>query len=158
MPTRKYSNDYLYSCFLILSLIIILAVFWKDEETLTALFMTNFRVDFPFDVLEIFAFVVIGVIAGLAAANFVIFHKYVSREVPKYFKTRNQRTFLYPALCSLVYATLTFPGKFLKIYRVSFASIFYNFKLHKKRNNFCSKLFFSKSKQFMRKYIPIINS
>jgi len=86
------------------------AVFWKDEETLTALFRTNFRVDFPFDVMEILAFVIIGVIAGLAAANFVIFHKYLTKQLPKIFKTLNQRSVLYPLLCGLIYSTLTFPG------------------------------------------------
>lgn len=88
----------------------IAAVFWKDEETLTALFRTSFRVDFPFDILEILAFVIIGIIAGLAAANFVIFHKYLTKQVPKIFKTKNQRTYIYPTICALVYSTLTFPG------------------------------------------------
>ena len=67
--------------------------------------------DFPFDVMEILAFVIIGVIAGLAAANFVIFHKYMTKQLPKVFKTLNQRSVLYPLLCGLMYSTLTFPGK-----------------------------------------------
>ena len=61
--------------------------------------------------MEILAFVIIGVIAGLAAANFVIFHKYLTKQLPKIFKTLNQRSVLYPLLCGLIYSTLTFPGK-----------------------------------------------
>lgn len=86
------------------------AVFWKDEETLTALFRTNFRVDFPFDLQEIIAFVVIGIVCGLAAANFVSFHKYLMKKVPIIFPSHNQQLFLYPALVCALYSTMTFPG------------------------------------------------
>ena len=63
--------------------------------------------------MEILAFVIIGIIAGLAAANFVIFHKYLAKQVTKMFKTVNQQTYIYPTLCALIYSTLTFPGRFL---------------------------------------------
>ena len=70
-----------------------LAVFWSYEETLTALFRTSFQVEFPFDMVEIFVFIIIGVIAGLASANFIIFHKYLSKQMPKIFKTKFQVLF-----------------------------------------------------------------
>ena len=38
----------------------LLAIFFKDEETVTALFKTNLRQDFPFDPLELFVFAMIG--------------------------------------------------------------------------------------------------
>jgi len=88
----------------------IAAVFWSHEETLTALFRTSFRVDFPFDLVEIIAFIVIGIVAGLASANFVIFHKYLTKQVPKLFKTRSQQTYLFPAIFAFIYSTLTYPG------------------------------------------------
>ena len=68
----------------------IAAVFWSDEETLTALFRTSFSVDFPFDLVEIIAFIVIGIVAGLASAHFVIFHRYLSRKIPKIFRNNSQ--------------------------------------------------------------------
>ena len=68
----------------------IAAVFWRDEETLTALFRTSFSVDFPFDLVEIIAFIVIGIVAGLASAHFVIFHRYLSRKIPKIFRNNSQ--------------------------------------------------------------------
>lgn len=36
------------------------AVWFKDEETITALFKTSFRIDFPFDLQELLAFSFIG--------------------------------------------------------------------------------------------------
>ena len=36
------------------------AVWFKDEETITALFKTSFSISFPFDPLELIAFAVIG--------------------------------------------------------------------------------------------------
>ena len=36
------------------------AVWFKDEETITALFKTSFRPDFPFDLEELLAFALIG--------------------------------------------------------------------------------------------------
>ncbi|GAA6070819.1 chloride channel protein 2-like, partial [Tachysurus ichikawai] len=38
----------------------VLAVWNRDEETITALFKTRFRLDFPFDLQELPAFAVIG--------------------------------------------------------------------------------------------------
>jgi len=92
----------------------IAAVFWSYEETLTALFRTSFRVEFPFDMVEIVVFIIIGIIAGLASANFIIFHKYLSKQMPKVFKTKFQRLYIWPALFALIYSTLTFPGLFIK--------------------------------------------
>lgn len=36
------------------------AVWFKDEDTITALFRTSFRIDFPFDLQELLAFGFIG--------------------------------------------------------------------------------------------------
>ena len=36
------------------------AVWFKDEETITALFRTTFRPDFPFDLQELVSFALIG--------------------------------------------------------------------------------------------------
>ncbi|XP_077867132.1 chloride channel protein 2-like, partial [Saccoglossus kowalevskii] len=53
----------------------LLAVWVKEEETITALFKTNFRVDFPFDVQEFLAFALIGVVTGFGGALFVYMHR-----------------------------------------------------------------------------------
>ncbi|KAG8130250.1 hypothetical protein E2320_017033, partial [Naja naja] len=45
--------------------------------TITALFRTNFRMDFPFDLQELPAFAVIGICSGLLGAFFVYFNRQV---------------------------------------------------------------------------------
>lgn len=43
--------------------------------TITALFRTHFRSDFPFDVVELLVFALIGVVCGFAGAGYVAFHR-----------------------------------------------------------------------------------
>lgn len=45
--------------------------------TITALFKTSFRSDFPFDVVELLVFALIGVMCGFAAAGYVAFHRQI---------------------------------------------------------------------------------
>ncbi|KAJ8280506.1 hypothetical protein GJAV_G00055670 [Gymnothorax javanicus] len=93
----------------------VLAVWNRDEETITALFKTRFRLDFPFDLQELPAFAVIGIASGFGGALFV----YLNRLIVQFI--RNQKTInkflmkkrlLYPALVTLLISTLTFPPGF----------------------------------------------
>ncbi|XP_030311926.1 chloride channel protein 2 isoform X3 [Calypte anna] len=90
----------------------VLAVWNKDEETITALFKTRFRLDFPFDLQELPAFAVIG---GFGGALFV----YLNRKIVQFMrrqKTINRflmkKRLLFPALVTLLISTLTFPPGF----------------------------------------------
>ncbi|KAK7945627.1 hypothetical protein WMY93_001355 [Mugilogobius chulae] len=72
----------------------VLAVWNQEEETITALFKTRFRLDFPFDLQELPAFAILGIACGFAGAL----------------------RLLYPALVTLLVSTLTFPpglGQFM---------------------------------------------
>ncbi|XP_012818833.1 chloride channel protein 2 isoform X3 [Xenopus tropicalis] len=93
----------------------VLAVWIKDEETITALFKTSFRLDFPFDLQELPAFAVIGIASGFGGALFV----YLNRKIVEFMrkqKTINRflmkKRLLFPALVTLLVATLTFPPGF----------------------------------------------
>ncbi|OCT80607.1 hypothetical protein XELAEV_18027422mg [Xenopus laevis] len=93
----------------------VLAVWIKDEETITALFKTRFRLDFPFDLQELPAFAVIGIASGFGGALFV----YLNRKIVEFMrkqKTINRflmkKRLLFPALVTLLMATLTFPPGF----------------------------------------------
>uniref|UniRef100_A0A8C7HHC4 Chloride voltage-gated channel 2 n=1 Tax=Oncorhynchus kisutch TaxID=8019 RepID=A0A8C7HHC4_ONCKI len=55
----------------------VLAVWNKDEETITALFKTRFRLDFPFDLQELPAFAVIGIASGFGGALFVYLNRLI---------------------------------------------------------------------------------
>ncbi|KAG1681933.1 Chloride channel protein 2 [Nymphon striatum] len=97
----------------------LLAVWFKDEETLTALFKTSFRIDFPFDPQELVAFAMIGIFCGFAGSLFVWCHRQVvnfnrRHKRLNYFLQKNR--FIYPALVSFVVSSLTFPhglGQFI---------------------------------------------
>ncbi|KAK0686972.1 CLCN2 protein, partial [Pygoscelis papua] len=93
----------------------VLAVWNKDEETITALFKTRFRLDFPFDLQELPAFAVIGIASGFGGALFV----YLNRKIVQFMrrqKTINRflmkKRLLFPALVTVLISTLTFPPGF----------------------------------------------
>ncbi|XP_051778104.1 chloride channel protein 2c isoform X1 [Erpetoichthys calabaricus] len=93
----------------------VLAVWNKDEETITALFKTRFRLDFPFDLQELPAFAVIGIASGFGGALFV----YLNRKIVQFMRKQKainkflmKKRLLFPALVTLLIATLTFPPGF----------------------------------------------
>jgi len=53
----------------------LLAIWFQREETITAMFATNFTMDFPFDPQELFVFALIGVGSGLLGAFYVWLHR-----------------------------------------------------------------------------------
>ncbi|XP_059547114.1 chloride channel protein ClC-Kb [Myotis daubentonii] len=97
----------------------LLAVFNSEQETITALFRTSFRVDLPFDLPEIFFFVALGAICGVLSCaylfcqrNFLIFVK-TNPLTSKLLATSKP---LYSALAALVLASITYPpgvGRFM---------------------------------------------
>ncbi|KAF3707043.1 Chloride channel protein 1 [Channa argus] len=83
--------------------------------TITALFRTNFRMDFPFDLQELPAFAIIGISCGFLGAFFV----YLNRQVVLFMRRPNamtrfltKRRLVFPAVVTLIIATLTFPPGF----------------------------------------------
>nr|XP_058929449.1 chloride channel protein 1 isoform X4 [Kogia breviceps] len=90
----------------------VLAVWNKDAVTITALFRTNFRMDFPFDLQELPAFAAIGICCGFLGAVFVYLHRQVMLGVRKH-KALSQflakHRLLYPGIVTFVIASFTFP-------------------------------------------------
>uniref|UniRef100_A0A9J8C684 Chloride channel protein 2 n=1 Tax=Cyprinus carpio carpio TaxID=630221 RepID=A0A9J8C684_CYPCA len=93
----------------------VLAVWNRDEETITALFKTRFRLDFPFDLQELPAFAVIGIASGFGGALFVYLNRLIVQFMRKQ-KTINKflmkKRLLYPALVTVLISTLSFPPGF----------------------------------------------
>ncbi|KAK2846857.1 hypothetical protein Q5P01_009856 [Channa striata] len=93
----------------------VLAVWNRDEETITALFKTNFRLDFPFDLQELPAFAVTGIASGFGGALFVYLNRFFVLFMRKQ-KAINRflikKRLLFPAVVTLVISTLTFPPGF----------------------------------------------
>nr|XP_055191167.1 chloride channel protein 1 [Nyctereutes procyonoides] len=97
----------------------VLAVWNKDAVTITALFRTNFRMDFPFDLQELPAFAIIGICCGFLGAVFVYLHRQVMLGVRKH-KALSQflakHRLLYPGIVTFIIASFTFPpgiGQFM---------------------------------------------
>ncbi|KAF7466546.1 chloride channel protein ClC-Kb [Marmota monax] len=97
----------------------LLAVFNSEQETITSLYKTSFRVDVPFDLPEIFFFVALGAICGILSCAYLfcqrIFLGFVktNRFTSKLLATSKP---LYSVLVALVLASITYPpgvGRFL---------------------------------------------
>uniref|UniRef100_A0A8C5AWY7 Chloride channel, voltage-sensitive 2a n=1 Tax=Gadus morhua TaxID=8049 RepID=A0A8C5AWY7_GADMO len=88
----------------------VLAVLNQEEETITALFKTRFRLDFPFDLQELPAFAVLGIACGFGGALFV----YLNRLIVECMRNPSLpvRRLVYPAMVTLLISTLTFPPGF----------------------------------------------
>ncbi|XP_016328440.1 chloride channel protein 2-like [Sinocyclocheilus anshuiensis] len=93
----------------------VLAVWNQDEETITALFKTRFRLDFPFDLQELPAFAVLGIASGFGGALYVYLNRIIVESMRKQ-KTINKfllkKRLVYPAVVTLLVSTLTFPPGF----------------------------------------------
>ncbi|KAL1501247.1 hypothetical protein ABEB36_006608 [Hypothenemus hampei] len=97
----------------------LLAVWFQSADTVTAVFKTNFYMEFPFDPQELFVFALIGAFCGLGGAFYVWVHRqYVmfmrQSKIINSFLQKNR--FLYPGIVTLCVSTLTFPlatGQFM---------------------------------------------
>ncbi|XP_028988125.1 chloride channel protein 2a isoform X4 [Betta splendens] len=99
----------------------VLAVWNQEEETITALFKTRFRLDCPFDLQELPAFAILGIACGFGGALFVYLNRLIvecmrKQKIINKFLLRNPslpvRRLVYPALVTLLVSTLTFPPGF----------------------------------------------
>ena len=93
----------------------LLAVWDEKENTITSLFKTNFPIHFPYDLQELVAFVLIGIVCGFAGALFVYMHRQIVEFIRRQKKMSSflqRHRFLYPFVVSLVISTFTFPHGF----------------------------------------------
>ncbi|KAK7171325.1 hypothetical protein R3I93_003812 [Phoxinus phoxinus] len=93
----------------------LLPVWNREEETLTALYATKYRLDYPFDLQELPAFAAMGIVCGFGGAFFVYLYGKITLFVKKQKATNSflmKNVFLYSALVSVLISTLTFPPGF----------------------------------------------
>ncbi|XP_006866415.1 PREDICTED: chloride channel protein ClC-Kb isoform X2 [Chrysochloris asiatica] len=97
----------------------LLAVFNSEQETITSLFKTGFRVDVPFDLPEIFFFVVLGAICGILSCAYLFCQRTflgfirTNRFTSKLMATSKP---VYSTLATLILASITYPpgvGRFM---------------------------------------------
>ena len=90
----------------------LLAVIFRDEPTIIALFRTDFNPMMPYDAKEILIFAVIGIVSGCGGALYVYCHRrYVlwMRGNKSLNKFLQKNRFIYPFLISFIISTLSFP-------------------------------------------------
>ncbi|KAM4014867.1 chloride channel protein ClC-Kb-like [Anomaloglossus baeobatrachus] len=97
----------------------LLAVFNSEQETISAVFKTNFKITFPFDLPETFFYMILGVICGAMSCAYLFCQRwllgYVRRNPYTSRILANDKP-VYSALLALLLASLTFPdflGQFL---------------------------------------------
>ncbi|KAG8142251.1 hypothetical protein E2320_006186 [Naja naja] len=97
----------------------LLAVFNSEQETITALFKTSFKIDFPFDLPETIFFTFLGVICGVLSCAYLFCQRWFLGYVRKNrFTARLLATEkpLYSVLVAFLLSSITFPlslGQFM---------------------------------------------
>ncbi|XP_075577835.1 chloride channel protein ClC-Kb-like [Pelecanus crispus] len=90
----------------------LLAVFNSDQETIAAVFKSDLKIDFPFDLLETFFFVILGAVCGLLGCAYLFCQRWLLATVKE---TRLTAKLLatdkpvYTVLVVLLLASVTFP-------------------------------------------------
>ncbi|ESO07524.1 hypothetical protein HELRODRAFT_131097, partial [Helobdella robusta] len=91
----------------------LLAIWFDDESTLTALFQTNLRQDVPFDPMEIVSFSIVGLaLCGIGGSLLICAHKNLSLFISKKLEIANfikDYCLVYPFFATFVMMSLLFP-------------------------------------------------
>ena len=90
----------------------LIAIWTNRADTVVAVFRTAFKVDYPYDPLELFVFAGIGAVCGVGGWLYVYTHRrYVlwMRGNKRLTKFLQKNRFIYPTLVALFLASLTFP-------------------------------------------------
>ncbi|NXC06412.1 CLCKB protein, partial [Orthonyx spaldingii] len=97
----------------------LLAVFNSEQETIAALFKSDLKIDFPFDLLETFFFAILGIICGIVACAYLFCQRWIMVAVKKNRLTAKLLATdkpVYTVLLVLLLASVTFPpglGQFM---------------------------------------------
>ncbi|XP_051629357.1 chloride channel protein ClC-Kb-like, partial [Manacus candei] len=90
----------------------LLAVLSSEQETIVALFKVNLTIGFPFDLLETFFFVILGVVCGLVACAYLFCQRWAMVAVKRNWLTAKLLATdkpVYTALVVLLLSSITFP-------------------------------------------------
>ncbi|XP_029434287.1 chloride channel protein ClC-Kb-like isoform X2 [Rhinatrema bivittatum] len=97
----------------------LLAVFNSEQETITALFKTSFKIDFPFDLPETFFFMLLGALCGAVSCAYLFCQRWLLGYVRRNWLTAKLLSTdkpVYSALVALLLASITYPpslGRFM---------------------------------------------
>uniref|UniRef100_A0A8D0FG09 Chloride channel protein n=1 Tax=Strix occidentalis caurina TaxID=311401 RepID=A0A8D0FG09_STROC len=90
----------------------LLAVFNSEQETIAAVFKSDLRIDFPFDLLETFFFAILGAVCGLVGCAYLFCQRWLLAAVKENWLTAKLLATdkpVYTVLVVLALASITFP-------------------------------------------------
>ncbi|XP_051493578.1 chloride channel protein ClC-Ka [Apus apus] len=90
----------------------LLTVFSSEQETIVAVFKSDFKLDFPFDLLETFFFLILGAICGLVGCAYLFCQRWMMVAVKENWLTAKLLATdkpIYTVLAVLLLASITFP-------------------------------------------------
>ncbi|XP_071432118.1 chloride channel protein ClC-Ka [Pithys albifrons albifrons] len=90
----------------------LLTVWSGEQETIVAVFKIDLKIDFPFDLLETFFFVILGVVCGLVACAYLFCQRWMMVAVKRNWLTAKLLATdkpVYTALAVLLLSSITFP-------------------------------------------------
>ncbi|XP_074017678.1 chloride channel protein ClC-Kb-like [Numenius arquata] len=90
----------------------LLAVFNSEQETIAAVFKSDLKIDFPFDLLETFFFAILGAVCGLVACAYLFCQRWLLAAVKENWLTAKLLATdkpVYTVLVVLLLASITFP-------------------------------------------------
>ncbi|KAM6046496.1 chloride channel protein ClC-Kb-like [Chlamydotis macqueenii] len=90
----------------------LLAIFNSEQETIVALFKSDLRIDFPFDLPETFFFMILGAVCGLVGCAYLFCQRWLMAAVRENWLTAKLLATdkpVYTVLVVLLLASVTFP-------------------------------------------------
>ena len=97
----------------------LLTVWFQYEDNITHIFKTNFRLESPYETLEIISFAILGIGCGLSAFVFVTFNDYLvqlNRKQNWFNSFLKKNPLLYPIIISSVVGFVSYPGSIGQFY------------------------------------------
>ena len=97
----------------------LLTVWFHYEESITHIFKTDFRLENPYETLEIISFSILGILCGLSAYLFVCLNRTVvlfNRRKNRLNNFLQKFPLIYPIVVTTIIGIVSFPGSFGQFY------------------------------------------
>ena len=97
----------------------LLTVWFQFEESITHIFKTDFRLENPYETMEIISFAILGILCGLSSYLFVVLNRRIvlfnrrQNRLNNFFK---KYPLMYPLIITTFIALVSYPGTFGQFY------------------------------------------
>ena len=90
----------------------LLTVWFQLEDNITHLFKTDFRVEYPYEAMELISFAILGALCGVSAFLFVTIQRHIvlfNRRRTAFHIVLQKYPLIYPALVTTIIGLISFP-------------------------------------------------